>query len=63
MGEALKHARTYLNNKLLADEDSKNALAKISVFGSVAWVNVPKEDRKKFDYKARFGVWVGVPSH
>ena len=62
MGEALKHA-TYLNNKLLADEDPKNALAKIPVFGSVAWVNVPKEDRTKFDYKARLGVWVGVPSH
>ena len=36
---------------------------KLPVFGSVAWVNVHKDDRTKFDYKAKLGVWVGVPKN
>jgi len=61
-GEALKHA-TYINNAMLVGEDTQKLIGQIPVFGSVVWVNVPKEDRTKFDYRARLGVWVGVPEN
>ena len=46
MGEALLHA-TFLNNALLESADPKKKLEKIPIFGSVAWVNVHKDDRTK----------------
>jgi hypothetical protein len=61
-GEALKHA-TYINNAMLEGEETQKLIGTIPVFGSVAWVSVPKEDRTKLDYRARLGVWVGVPEN
>ncbi len=33
------------------------------MFYIVVWVNVPKEDRTKFHYRALLGVWVGEPEN
>ena len=58
-GEALLHA-VHINNAMLVGEDTQGWIGNIPIFGSVTWVNVPKEDRTKMDYRARLGLWRGV---
>ena len=62
-GEALVHA-VHINNAMLVGEDTQGWIGNIPIFGSVTWVNVPKEYRTKMDYRARLGLWMGVaPNH
>jgi hypothetical protein len=56
--EAIRHS-VYLNQRGILAEKGEE-FVRVANFGSVTWVHIPKDDRRKHDERAQLGLYMGV---